>query len=443
MFDDFSERCSRFYLPLFVVGALVIAFFSGRLNPHYVPDSVSYLEYPFGSIGGIGDSIRTPGYPLWLWLVKHTIGLAMVPAAQVIVHSIAAWAIFRELRRWGMSTASAFLVGLTIGIGCTATDHVATVSSDALAASVGVLAVACLLRWVRRCDSCWSVVLLAVIAIMLRPAYLFLIPWLFIATLLLRKLVGSDWKPAFWQGLQLAGLVLIPLVGWMFFRFATAGDFGMLPFGHQNLGGVLVQLVTDEELESLPGASGELGKAVVEHKQRFAAESGFAAGEFGATMTIDNRWDDMTYQVVIPAAKSVAINQKNTTVHQTIATMNKSIIKQYPMRYLKWLVKAARRGAWAIAADIVMHPVFLLGIGCMVLLIIGRAVDGGFTAESIADSIALRALTIVAFTYLLTKVGFVVLTSPAIGRFSDAAAIFLPGWIAAMFLHWHRPTRES
>ena len=60
-----------------------------------------------------------------------------------------------------------------------------------------------------------------------------------------------------------------------------------------------------------------------------------------------------------------------------------------------------------------------------------------FSVESYADSISLRALTIVTFTYLVTKLGFVVLTSPAIGRFSDAAAIFLPGWIAVVFLSWY------
>lgn len=443
MFDDFSERSSRFFLPLFVFSGLAIAFVFGRLSPTTVPDSLSYLEYPFGSLTDIGQSIRTPGYPLWLWILKPSVGLGLVPAAQVIVHCLAAWAMFRELRRWGMLTGAALAVAATIGIGCTATDHISTISSDALAASVGVMTVTCLMRWARRRDARWSVVLLTVIAIMLRPAYLFLIPWLFVATLLLAGLVGSGWRTAIWQGLQMAFLVLTPIVGWMFFRFAVVGDFGMLPFGHQNLGGVLVQLLSDEELQSLPGASGDLGKVIVEHKTKFDAETGFAPGEFGATMTIDNRWDDMTYHVVIPAAKSVAINQKNTTVHQTIATMNKSIIKQYPQRYIKWLVKAARRGAWAIAADIAMHPVFLVGITGMVLLVIGRAVGSGFAAESIPDSISLRALTIVAFTYLVAKVGFVVLTSPAIGRFSDAAAIFLPGWFAAVFLHWHRATTDS
>lgn len=437
MFDDFEYRSTRAYLPLFIVGGLLIAFLTGRLTPIHVPDTHSYLEYPFGSLTGIGEAIRTPGYPIWLLFFKFTFGLKFVPAAQVVVHSIAAWAMFRELIRWGMGRTHASIVGFTIAIGCTATDNISTISSDALAASVGVMTVTCLLRWIRRGESRWSVILLSVVAIMLRPAYLFLIPWLFVATLLLRKLVDGTWRGAIWPAIQMSGLLLIPLFGWMFFRFAAVGDFGMLPFGHQNLGGILVQLLNDDELQALPGASGEVGSAVVQYKTQYDADVGFAKGDFGATMTIDSRWDNMTYHVLIPAAKSVAVNQKNTTVHRTIADMNKTIVKQYPMRYMKWLAKAARRGAWAIAANIVMHPVFLAAIAGSILLLIARAVGSGFSVESFADSVSLRALTIVTFTYLVTKLGFVVLTSPAIGRFSDAAAIFLPGWIAVVSLSWY------
>ena len=47
---------------------------------------------------------------------------------------------------------------------------------------------------------------------------------------------------------------------------------------------------------------------------------------------------------------------------------------------------------------------------------------------------SLSSLAIVAITYLAMKLGFVILTSPPIGRFADAAAIFLPAWLAAVFV---------
>ncbi len=87
-----------------------------------------------------------------------------------------------------------------------------------------------------------------------------------------------------------------------------------------------------------------------------------------------------------------------------------------------------------------MHPVFLLAIGLMILALSKRAVVGGSQPFAIDDTVAMRALTIVTFTYVITKVGFVILTTPPIGRFSDAAAIFLPAWVAVVFLQWWWPT---
>ncbi|MFG0290016.1 MAG: hypothetical protein ACF8CQ_17680, partial [Rhodopirellula sp. JB044] len=47
-------------------------------------------------------------------------------------------------------------------------------------------------------------------------------------------------------------------------------------------------------------------------------------------------------------------------------------------------------------------------------------------ASSTCDA-GYRALVLLAFTYAAFKLGFVALTSPPIGRFSDAAFVFIPG----------------
>lgn len=435
-----SQRSSWTTWILFVAIGLSVAYASGRLTPHLVPDSSSYLDYPFDSIDGIGRAIRTPGYPAWLWVLKAVFGLGFVPAAQVIAHATAVWALFRELSRWELPRRLALAIALPVGIGCTAMDNIHIVSSDALAASLGVLVVVCMLRWIRKGTTLLTmgaITLAATAAICVRPAYLFLIPWLFVAGSLLRSshpCTISRWQATL-SGMQVSVPIATVVFCWMLFRFFAVGDFGILPFGHQNLGGILVQLVSDDELQSLPSGSlaEKMGRAITDERENFARNVGFAEGDEGATMTIDNRWDDMTYFVVVPAAKRVAGNDP-VAQHQAIATLNKAIIFDHPIRYAKWIVKAARRGAWAIAADIVMHPVFLVGICVMLTLILFRAVTGGFASAPIADSAGIRAFTILALTYMVMKVGFVILTSPAIGRFSDAAAIFIPGWIAVVFL---------
>ena len=301
------------YWIFFVVGGVFIAWLSGRLEPHFVPDSASYLDYSFSSLDAIGRSIRTPGYPLWL-------------LAQVIVHATAASWFAIELRRQGMAHRLCLIAGVAIAVGCTAMDNISTISSDAIAASVGVFVVTAMLRFSAEPDS-WrwaaATVLFSVIAIMLRPAYLFLIPWLAVAGGILGVVHKQSWRTSLGNSLLASIATLVLVLAWMGLRLVAVDDFGILPFGHQNLGGVLVQLVSDEELETLPGDAGKLGKSVVIEKQKLAATGHtFAAGEAGATMTIDGRWDEMTYFIVVPAAQAVA-GDDPVAQHNSIKVMNK------------------------------------------------------------------------------------------------------------------------
>ena len=119
---------------MFVVAGLALAFASGRLDPHFVDDSPSYVNYKFESLEAVCRAQRMPGYPLWLLVFTKTIGIAFVPAAQVVVHATASWLLFRELGQWGLSDLARLAAAIAVGIGCTAMDHVGTVSTDAVGA---------------------------------------------------------------------------------------------------------------------------------------------------------------------------------------------------------------------------------------------------------------------------------------------------------------------
>ncbi len=438
-----SRTSSLLVWLLFVGAGLALAYLTARLTPHYVDDSPSYVEYEFASLDQICRATRMPGYPLWLLLLKKTMGIQFVPAAQVILHATAAWLLYRELAQWAVPMAARLAAAIAVAIGCTAADHVHTVSTDLIAASLGVMTATAVLRWARLDGAAVSwlpVVLAAVAVIFIRPAYLFLIPWIFVAGALLRHLKGTSWRSAWLSSGTVSLIAVLPIIAWMTLRLAVVGDFAVLPFGHQNLAGILIQLVSDEELQDV---GGELGTAIVAAKQQYDAEIGFAEGEPGATMTIDARWHPMMWSVAFPASVKVAGDDLIDS-HRALATLNKSIIKRYPLRYARWLLKSARRGAWAIAADIVMHPAFLVAISLMILVILKRAVVGRAVPISWEQTEGLRALTIVTWTYVIAKVGFVILTSVPIGRFSDAAAIFIPAWVAVVFLEaFHRPAKES
>ena len=273
----------------------------------------------------------------------------------------------------------------------------------------------------------------AVAAIAVRPAYLFLIPWLVVAGTLLSRRCGIGWMAAFKTAAITGLVVIVPVVAWMGVRYSLVGDFAVAPFGHQNLGGVLVQLVSDDELNEL----GELGRAVATRKRAYLSTMGQSSNDHPqATMTIDARWDAMTYFVVMTAAEAETDGDLIDS-HRAIRDLNRRIIIQWPDRYLIWLAKAIRRGAWAIAADLVMHPVFLPLITLAMALILYRAVMGEAFIGASDRSPAVDALTILAISYLVAKLGFVAMSSPPIGRFSDAAGIFLPSLLAAGFVRWY------
>jgi len=432
------------------ISTLVIglAVATGRIEPHLVADSPSYLEYPFDSFDGMLRSIRTPGYPAFLRLVSATLGIRAVPVMQMLIHATAAWMLMRELRAWGTPAVSPFAAGIAVALGCTALDNEASVSTDLLAASLGVMTAVSLLAWVRTNRECWpafGAVLFSVAAISLRPAYLALIPWVTVAGVLLwiyryRMTPGIPLTRSLMLTCVISVSIALPVIVWSAVRGIVVDDFGFLPFGHQNLAGLTVQFVNEDELIKVAKKSELLAREILASKERYHQDGNrLLAGDDGATMTIESRWDEYVWRIIQPAVDAIHPHDSIAS-HRAIATFNREIISAYPFRYARWLVLAGRRACWGTAANIVMHPVFLFAIGCAVtikLLRIFRVpwpknLTRTSTAEStIQSQSGLDVLFIVAITYFVIQLGFVILTSPPIGRFADAAAIFIPAWIAA------------
>lgn len=179
-----------------VVVACLVAGMTGRLAVHRVNDTHSYVDYPWGSLSEALLSIRTPGYPLFLRWVESTVGLGAVPLLQVVLHCIAAWMLREELRERGMPRNASIAASLSVLFGCTAADHINTISTDAPAASLGVMTAVLLMRLVRHPSptAAAACTLAAVTAVFVRPAYLFLIPWVIVAGWLLARAQWSSFS---------------------------------------------------------------------------------------------------------------------------------------------------------------------------------------------------------------------------------------------------------
>ncbi|MEP4685222.1 MAG: hypothetical protein ABJ015_26725, partial [Rhodopirellula bahusiensis] len=434
-----------------------------RFAPHLVPDSPSYTEYSFSSAEAVATQIRTPGYPV---IVRLTKKLANENAMQALVvlhialQSIAVGWLAVELAAWNFSRRTVVVACCAFAIGCTFWDHVNTIATDAPAMSLAAMIGIALLRvWrtgltPRRCVVLGT---MTVLVIAIRPAYLFLIPWLMLSVFVRP---GVTFSRRWVEAIGIGTLPAIALLGWCTFRWVTVDDFGVLPFGHQNMAAVTTQLLDAEELEALPDQLGELGKEIADRRVEMAAGDRVAvdgldlrpiadaAPRADSYTTIENRWDAMTYMVVIPAAEEItnrstmgsdmSPDMQRVHQHQLLAELDRTIVRGYPLRCLRWIALAIRRGVWGSVADMLMHPIFF--VVTMGLAVAACVASIRFNPMKTTDSLrehasnraGLAALTWLALSYWLFKIAFVSLTSPPIGRFSDAAAMWLPVWIAVM-----------
>ncbi|QEF99938.1 hypothetical protein Mal15_40050 [Stieleria maiorica] len=442
---------------LFAIIGVAVAAISGRLAMHMVNDTPSYVDYPLGSLTDALLSIRTPGYPVFLAVVSATVGLSWVPLLQVLLHATASWSFTEALHRRGMPLRSAGAAGGCILVGCTAADHISTISTDAPAASLGVITASLLMNACRTRSATQTVAcaiacaVVAIITIFVRPAYLFLVPWIAVTGWLLfdRGAVvtadadaddGADATvaPSRLLGLKIACAVGIVVVGWMFIRKLVVSDFAIAPFGHQNLSAVLVQTVPAETLRNLPGESAELGRRVADELTRRGFQLPDPSGGSLPTLTIEQQWGQINYGIVWPLAREVDAKKDASNplapevrVHRQIGTLNRAILSQSPTGYLRWLLLAVRRSVWGTAANIAMHPIFLptvlLGLLWLLVKVVRQPAIGPIELPA-----GWNAFAIVAITYAVFSIGFVILTSPPLGRFADAGAIFLPGLVASV-----------
>ncbi|WP_149752677.1 hypothetical protein [Rubripirellula obstinata] len=437
-------------LAILIVTSLTFAAATGRLTPHHVDDTPSYLEYPFDSLSSALSSVRTPGYPAILQVLQRTIGLSVVPAFQWIVACVAAWWFAVELGQWKASRIAMWVSAFAIVFGCTSLDHQSTLATDALAASVGVVTVAMTLRWIRRdrrhIDAA-MVILAAMLAILLRPAYLPIIIWIGCLGIVLLPPTGDVFpslKSRVLSSLRVTGFCVVLIFSWMTMRWAVVDDFGLLPFGHQNLAGLTLQMVSDDELKDIasedpnPMTMQLVNEAI---KQRDSALVKFQRGPGLPTMTMESQWNDVIYQAVVPA--SFELHPSDPVArHRIIGDLNRLVIQKYPGRYVRWLVLALRRAVWGTAANILMNPLFLFFwviAGCYWLARImirqpWRSDNQDNPHRQVAEravghSPAVTLIAVVALSYAVVMVSFVVLTSPPIGRFADASSILIPCWL--------------
>ncbi|MBB75208.1 MAG: hypothetical protein CMJ75_11925 [Planctomycetaceae bacterium] len=452
-------RWLRYPFAWLVVQGIVLTIFlaaTSRLHPHATPDTLSYQRFPLDSLPAAFEHSRTCGYPIFLRvtgsLAKHA---AAVPGCQLAVHFVAVCIFYLGVcrllgSRWRAFAAASPLLYSNILFG-----YVNNLIADSLGSSISVATVGVLLWVVAGNRSIWLWLLLSAgcfATYQVRPAYLFLV--------LLLPLLGTGlyWmrtrdeshagNKIHWLGSKLAACGLVPLFAYCAVRWWVIGHFALVSFGGNNfVGTVGVFLTPDMVSELAPDLQPLAETALATRKQALARHPEHSAKPTLQYMEIENRFDFNTWKVFVPSAQHV-YGDDQPRVNTELRRLAVAIIIARPGYYLTWLAKAAWRGVCVTLLDLVQNPVYLGGLfglltlhGCVVVrtmgrLPAGRLKDGGNSAST---HFPFNALLLVALLFAGMKLLLIIITTPPLGRFVDAGAVFFPALLGiGLFDRWSR-----
>jgi hypothetical protein len=238
-----------------------------------------------------------------------------------------------------------------------------------------------------------------------------------------------------------------PLLLFCAARWLVVGSFGLAFFTGHNFAGIVGQFLTEEMVEQLPSDVMPLARAALARRQDLAArDSSFSVEVTRSYVTIENRFNAST--VLIFAAAAQEIYQGDPVrMNDGLMRLSLAMIRLRPADYAVWLIKAFCRGVYMIASELVINPVYLILLALLAVSH-GRYVwhwsKRGLRPLSADRAYVLQFNTVllVALAFSLSNVLLVILTAPPLGRYMDAAGIFWPAVIAAIFAHRLAATRE-
>lgn len=413
----------------------------GKFRVELVPDSASYLNFPLRSPVEALKQNRTHGYPLFAQGISATLGLSSIPVVQFAAHLIAVAVFWWGYRQWSTRELPAFLAASSLLFANIELRYVGTVGPDALAAAAGVLTIGLLLALIKQPERWWlwaGVAAVVFAACQIRPAYLFLVllPALVAryGGLLLKHSAGTGDR---WLSLKLLAASATPLLLFCLCRWCLVGSFGLVSFGGYNFAGLVGQFLEPATVSALPADVVPLAEELLQRRSNFAAEH----PEFSTDVTrsysaIESRWDASTWEIAVPAARAVH-GDDLLAINGGLSRLGLSIVAARPADYAVWLIKAFFRAVSLMASETLVNPVYL----ALLLALIGVQLVCAVRRFRPCDVPPYRGkgdisagaiLLFVTTAYACGSLLVVIVSSPPLGRFMDAAGIFWPAVLAVM-----------
>jgi hypothetical protein len=432
-------RKPLFWFVVQAIGLAAALMILGWFDPVRVGDTSDYEQFPFTTLAEALAHPRTFGYPLFLQLAD-----ALAPSHQAVApldfacHVLAVFLFWLGLKRVIPSDWTSMAVASSLFYSNIFLRYGNNLAADSLASSLAIATIGWLMltlfaerpRYYHWC----GLALLVFAAYQVRPAYLFLIPLIPLLGLALDWLVApSGSTPRRWRSLavNLVLVVLLPYLAFCTARWSTVGHFSLVSFGGNNFAAITCMYLTEDDVAGLPPDLRPVAEAVVKNRRELAQRNpDYTAQATRSYMAIETPFDLNIVEVCIPAARETC-GHDWPQVNRTLWRLASAIVAEKPDYYATWLVKAFIRGVYMIVSEIIMNPVYFLLLVALGCVHVGSVILHKRSGRTTVDAdptlfIEINALALIAVSFALASVLLVIVTSPALGRFMDAAAVFLP-----------------
>lgn len=443
-------RLPLLYL-LLQIGLSAIALdVNGRLVPEHRPDTRSYERASKARTLEVAlRQHRTVGYPTFLRTMRavggrgHLLLIPKVHAALFFGAVVLCWFAVRDWTGsgWVALAAATPLTWPPVFL------LVPKLLPDLLASALAIMAISLLLMLVRKPGSWprWGLLtVLVILSYQVRPAYLFMIPWIPLMGWCLR--ICREGRPKLSHLRWAIGLGLATLLPFLVFastRRALVGHFGLVAFSGWNLIGITASLLDDEVIETLPADTRELAARILAQRSARGWQPLSLDGDIRIWQAqyLSNNWEFAINQARRRETKYAREAKRrgevrrfrDIEVNDTLMAISRGAIRQRPRQYFKWVRDTSATGVGRMLRfPWVRWPLLVLAVALPIAWFRDR--------EANVLDLRLAGLLLVFGSFTVTHLLLVVLVTNTFDRYIVQVALLLPTALCVLLFYlWRGP----
>lgn len=408
-----------------------------------LPDSASYIETSKMSLREGLSSSRTMTYPLLLKAVSAiSPDYALIPWVHLAIFFLVVFLMDSALRRYGAAPWQAFAVSTGILWGAS-NWMIGALLTDFLG-QMGAVATVAFLFWTvaeGKNFFAWAGLLLCLAcSYHIRPAYLFLIPFIpCLGVLLLR--IHAKWSGDFhrWKRLllSLSAGALLPYLAYCLMRLLMVGHFGLVSFGGSQSVGFAVEFLDRDMIEN----------EISERYRPFARELLAERERQGMPNAFDGNWRihlkqwerNYNFNIFIISKPIVRRFYGNdpVTYNREVGAFSLEVIGLRKGKYLQLYAYSCPRAVLKLfGRSLVLQVLVPLTV---LLFAVRRWMFRRRRTAAIWDASpqergVLLAVFLLAFFFFVTKIALVLAVLFVDSRYALPAGIFVPGLFCLLIL---------